>query len=64
MQPPSIPQPDPETLQALIAAAMEHLGASGAAALLVPVPGTSPQHFVALGTLDQLQMALALKAGH
>jgi hypothetical protein len=54
--------PDPDTQAALIEAAMEHLGASGAGAFLVPVPGTNPQLFVALGTPQQLLQALGLLA--
>ena len=54
--------PGAETKEALIAAAMAHLGAAGAAAVLVPVPGTNPPLFVALGTLEGLQNALKARA--
>ncbi|WP_457425597.1 hypothetical protein [Roseateles sp. P5_E7] len=54
--------PGAETKEALIAAAMAHLDASGAAGMLVPVPGTNPPLFIALGTLDALQDTLAARA--
>jgi hypothetical protein len=54
--------PGAETKEALIAAAMAHLGATGVSAFLEPVPGTAPPLFVAVGTLESLQNALASRA--
>jgi hypothetical protein len=54
--------PGAETKEALIAAAMAHMDAGGAASFLVPVPGTNPPLFVALGTLESLHEALAARA--
>ncbi|RZL38306.1 MAG: hypothetical protein EOP35_06095 [Rubrivivax sp.] len=54
--------PGAETKEALIAAAMAHLDAAGAAGMLVQVPGTSPPLFIALGTMEALQDALTARA--
>jgi hypothetical protein len=54
--------PGAESKERLIAAAMAHFEDSGIGTFLVPVPGTNPPLFVALGTLAQLESALAARS--
>jgi hypothetical protein len=51
--------PGAETKEALVAAAMAHLDAVGSAAFLLPVPGTDPPIYLAMGTLPGVRFAVA-----